>query len=144
MVPGVGRPEIGPAFSVRFPEDLLERIDADAASVGVSRASWLRAAAEERLSFPRAALAVLADWMVREGMAGEVGYALERLDKHGDLLFCAEHGISGAGYDELAEAPGVGAASRRRPPRWMGPDIDHPGRLHGHLPAWGGRGRHRG
>lgn len=104
MVPGVGRPEIGPAFSVRFPEDLLERIDAATATVGVSRASWLRTAAEERLSYPRAALAVLADWMVREGMAGEVGYALERLDKHGDLLFCAQHGISGAVYDELAEA----------------------------------------
>ena len=42
MVPGVGRPEIGPAFSVRFPEDLLERIDAASASVGVSRASRAR------------------------------------------------------------------------------------------------------
>lgn len=100
----VGRPEIGPAFSVRFPEDLLARIDADTATVGISRASWLRTAAEERLAYPREGLAALADWMVSEGMADDIGYALKRMDKHGDLLYCAQHGISGELYDDLTDA----------------------------------------
>ena len=43
---GPGRPEIGPAFSVRFPADLLARVDAAAEAAHVSRAGWLRAAAE--------------------------------------------------------------------------------------------------
>lgn len=100
----VGRPEVGPAFTVRFPDELLGRIDAAAATAHISRASWLRGAAEERLAYPRSALATLAAWMVEEGMADQVGYALERIDKHTDLLFCAQHGISGSLVDELIEA----------------------------------------
>lgn len=101
MVRTVGRPEIGPAFSVRFPDELLDRIDAVAESTGVSRASWLRGAAEERLVYPRSALATLAEWMVNEGMAGDISYAIERADKHTDLLYCALHGVPGEVYDAL-------------------------------------------
>lgn len=42
-----GRPPIGPAFSVRFPQDLLDSVDA--ARDKTSRAEWLRVAAEMRL-----------------------------------------------------------------------------------------------
>lgn len=43
-----GRPEIGPAFSVRFPDSLLARVDE--ARGETSRASWLRQAAEATLT----------------------------------------------------------------------------------------------
>ena len=47
---GPGRPEIGPAFSVRFPADLLARVDAAAEAAHVSRAGWLREVAERAVS----------------------------------------------------------------------------------------------
>ena len=47
---GPGRPEIGPAFSVRFPADLLARVDAAAEAAHVSRAGWLRDVAERAVS----------------------------------------------------------------------------------------------
>jgi len=47
---GPGRPEIGPAFSVRFPADLLARVDAAAEAARVSRAGWLREVAERAVS----------------------------------------------------------------------------------------------
>lgn len=40
-----GRPEIGPAFSLRFQPDLLTAVDAAAEREGISRAEWLRRAA---------------------------------------------------------------------------------------------------
>jgi hypothetical protein len=43
---GPGRPEIGPAFSVRFPADLLARVDQLAGACGLTRAAWLRQVAE--------------------------------------------------------------------------------------------------
>lgn len=43
-----GRPEIGPAFSVRFPAALLARVDE--ARGETSRAAWLRQAAEATLT----------------------------------------------------------------------------------------------
>lgn len=43
-----GRPEIGPAFSVRFPATLLARVDE--ARGETSRAAWLRQAAEAALT----------------------------------------------------------------------------------------------
>jgi hypothetical protein len=43
-----GRPVVGPAFSVRFPVDLLARVDA--ARGATARAEWLREAAEGRLA----------------------------------------------------------------------------------------------
>ena len=46
---GRGRPAVGPTFSVRFPADLLARVDAAAKSSGQSRAEWLRWAAERAL-----------------------------------------------------------------------------------------------
>lgn len=47
---GPGRPEIGPAFSVRFPAELVTRVDAASASAGVSRAGWLRQVAQDALA----------------------------------------------------------------------------------------------
>jgi hypothetical protein len=46
---GPGRPEVGPAFSLRFPPELLARVDAAAESAGMTRAGWLRRAAEQAL-----------------------------------------------------------------------------------------------
>lgn len=40
-----GRPEIGPAFSLRFQPELLAAVDAAADSMGISRAEWIRRAA---------------------------------------------------------------------------------------------------
>jgi hypothetical protein len=40
-----GRPEIGPAFSLRFQPELLAAVDAAAERDGISRAEWLRRAA---------------------------------------------------------------------------------------------------
>lgn len=39
---GPGRPEIGPAVNMRFPQELLDRIDAAAKTDGVSRAEKIR------------------------------------------------------------------------------------------------------
>lgn len=46
---GPGRPEVGPAFSVRFPRELLAQVDAAASATGMTRAAWLRHAAEGAL-----------------------------------------------------------------------------------------------
>ncbi|WP_030895461.1 hypothetical protein [Streptomyces sp. NRRL F-5053] len=45
-----GRPAVGPAISVAYPEDLLQRIDAAAAKEETSRAAWLQTAAREKLA----------------------------------------------------------------------------------------------
>jgi len=45
-----GRPEVGPAFSVKFPPDLLAKVDEAARADGVSRAEWLRRAAHHQLA----------------------------------------------------------------------------------------------
>lgn len=45
----IGRPEIGPAFSVRFPTDLLEQVDAAARAAQMTRAGWLRMVAQRAL-----------------------------------------------------------------------------------------------
>jgi hypothetical protein len=39
---GPGRPEIGPAVNMRFPQDMLDRIDAAAKADGISRAEKIR------------------------------------------------------------------------------------------------------
>lgn len=41
-----GRPTVGPAISVAYPEDLLKRIDTAADRAELSRAAWLRQTAE--------------------------------------------------------------------------------------------------
>lgn len=46
----MARPEIGDRIATRLPPDLLERVDAAAASEGTSRAEWLRQAARDALS----------------------------------------------------------------------------------------------
>jgi hypothetical protein len=46
----VGRPEIGPAFSLRFPPDLLAEVDAAAEADGLSRAECIRRAARDYLA----------------------------------------------------------------------------------------------
>lgn len=43
--PKGGRPEIGPAFSLRFQPDLLAAVDAAAEREGITRAEWVRRAA---------------------------------------------------------------------------------------------------
>lgn len=96
-----GRPQIGPAFVVRFPPDLLGRVDQAAADISTSRAGWLRAAAEDQLAYPRHNLAALAAWMVDEGLANDVGYALDRPDKYRTELYCALHEIDLATMDDL-------------------------------------------
>jgi len=45
-----GRPEIGPAFSLRFSPDLLAKVDQAAAAEGVTRAAWIRAATQTRVA----------------------------------------------------------------------------------------------
>lgn len=44
-----GRPAVGPAVSVAYPRALLDRIDAAAAREELTRAAWLRRAAERDL-----------------------------------------------------------------------------------------------
>ncbi|MFD3363577.1 hypothetical protein ACFWW5_10795 [Streptomyces albidoflavus] len=47
--PQGGRPPIGPTINVAYPQDLLNRIEAAAKRDGISRAKWLRRAAENAL-----------------------------------------------------------------------------------------------
>jgi hypothetical protein len=44
-----GRPAVGPAISVAYPQSLLDRIDAATAAANLTRAEWLRNAAEHAL-----------------------------------------------------------------------------------------------
>jgi metal-responsive CopG/Arc/MetJ family transcriptional regulator len=44
-----GRPPIGPAINMRFPEDLLAEIDAAAEAEGIKRAEMIRRLAREAL-----------------------------------------------------------------------------------------------
>ena len=55
-----GRPSVGPVFQVRFPEDLLAGVDRAAAGEGLTRAAWLRVAAQDRV------------WITREELSGFV------------------------------------------------------------------------
>ncbi|MEU3283286.1 hypothetical protein [Streptomyces antibioticus] len=48
--PKGGRPAIGPTLNVAYPTALVARIDAAAAAAGMSRAAWLRKAAEDALA----------------------------------------------------------------------------------------------
>lgn len=48
--PQGGRPAVGPAISVAYPRELLDRIDEAAREAGQSRAEWLRNAAENALT----------------------------------------------------------------------------------------------
>ncbi|MFI6854520.1 hypothetical protein [Streptomyces sp. NPDC050416] len=47
--PQGGRPAIGPTINVAYPKELLDRIDAAAKEAKISRAAWLRQAAEKCL-----------------------------------------------------------------------------------------------
>lgn len=98
---GPGRPQIGPAFVVRFPVDLIARVDQAAAEARTSRAGWLRDAAEEQLRYPRSDLSALAAWMVDEGLSSDVGYALEKPWKYEAELYCATHEVGLADLDDL-------------------------------------------
>ena len=44
-----GRPPVGAAISVKYPAELLARVDAAAEGEGITRAEWLRRAAEQAL-----------------------------------------------------------------------------------------------
>lgn len=84
-----GRPEIGPAFSVRFPAVLLDRVDAAAAAEGRSRAGWLRASAEERLTYlGREELAPFVLWLLdKQGIENsEVARVIEKPWAYEDWL----------------------------------------------------------
>lgn len=100
---GPGRPEVGPAFSVRFPADLMDKIDTAATDSRTSRAGWLRHAAEEQLHYPRERLAALAEWMQNNGYGGDIAYALEKPKKYTDEMYCAENGIDAPTLDNLLE-----------------------------------------
>lgn len=114
---GPGRPPIGPAFLIRFPQDLIDRVDRAAVEVQTSRAGWLRDTAEEQLAYPRRDLAALASWMVDEGLAGDVGYALAKPGKYQAELYCALHEISLPAMDDLsAQLASLDAANL--PPGW--------------------------
>jgi hypothetical protein len=41
---------VGPAVTVRFPEELLERVDAAADGANLSRAAWLRLITENAVN----------------------------------------------------------------------------------------------
>jgi hypothetical protein len=47
---GPGRPEVGPAFSLRFPADLTDRVDAAAKAKGIKRAALIRELVEAGLN----------------------------------------------------------------------------------------------
>lgn len=45
--PKGGRPAVGPTINVAYPRELLDKIEAAAKTAGMSRAAWLRKAAED-------------------------------------------------------------------------------------------------
>lgn len=47
-----GRPEVGPAFSLRFPQDLIDKVDAAAMNDCISRAELIRRIVTEKFSPP--------------------------------------------------------------------------------------------
>lgn len=83
-----GRPEIGPAFSVRFPTDLLTEVDAAAAADSESRAEWLRSAAQDRLHITRDELALFVLWLLDEQTVdhSEVARVIEKPWNYRDWL----------------------------------------------------------
>jgi hypothetical protein len=105
-----GRPEIGPAFSVRFPAVLLDRVDAAAAAEGRSRAGWLRASAEERLTYlGREELGPFVLWLLDEQGVdhSEVARVIEKPWAYEDWLASFRRGGS---LDDLEPAPSAGFA----------------------------------
>ena len=110
-----GRPQIGPAFVVRFPVDLIARVDQAAGEARTSRAGWLRNAAKEQLRYPRSDLSTLATWMVDEGLSSDVGYALEKPWKYEVELYCATHEIGLADLDDLQRQLGLLSTSDLAP-----------------------------
>jgi hypothetical protein len=100
-----GRPEIGPAFSVRFPAVLLDRVDAAAAAEGRSRAGWLRASAEDRLAnLGRGELAPFVLWLLDEQSVehSEIARVIEKPWAYQDWLATFRRGGS---VDDLEPAP---------------------------------------
>lgn len=83
-----GRPPVGPVFQVRFPEELLAQVDRAAATDGLSRAAWLRYAAQERVSITRAELSGFVYWLLEEQMVGasEVARVIEKPGAYQDWL----------------------------------------------------------
>lgn len=75
-----GRPEIGPAFSTRFPADLLCKVDDAAAVRNESRAEWLRVAAQDRVHITREELSTFVLWLLDDQMVGhsEVARVIEK------------------------------------------------------------------
>lgn len=89
-----GRPEIGPAFTIRFPTDLTDQIDAAAAADKTTRAAWLRQAAQDRLHVSREELAPFVLWLLDdEGVDhGEVARVIEKPWNYQDWLHVFRRG----------------------------------------------------
>src|SRR6478752_5771639 len=90
MVNVGGRPAVGPAFQVRFPEELLARVDRAAEGEGLTRAGWLRAAAQDRVQVPREELSGFVLWLLTEQMVApsEVARVIEKPWSYQDWLRC--------------------------------------------------------
>lgn len=100
-----GRPEIGPAFSVRFPAALLDRVDKAAAAEGRTRAGWLRASAEDRLlHLGRGELAPFVLWLLEDqGVEhSEVARVIEKPWAYEDWLAIYRCGGSLSDFDAAA------------------------------------------
>lgn len=100
----VGRPEIGPAFSLRFPQDLLALIDAQAAAIGDSRAALIRRYTQ------RAATATAVDC---DGVAVHIGATVELINEEGEPWMAARVIDVRDGLAVL-EIPGYGHGERHQ------------------------------
>lgn len=83
-----GRPAVGPVFQVRFPEGLLAQVDRAAAGEGLTRAAWLRAAAQDRVWITREELSGFVRWLLEDQMVepSEVGRVIEKPWSYQDWL----------------------------------------------------------
>ena len=85
---------MGPVFQVRFPEDLLAGVDRAAAGEGLTRAAWLRVAAQDRVWITREELSGFVCWLLEEQMVepSEVGRVIEKPWCYQDWLRCYRAG----------------------------------------------------
>lgn len=99
-----GRPPIGPAFSIRFDDELRGLVDGAADEVGQSRAEWLRQAAQEKLGRAgRPELAAFVEWMINEQVeASEIGRAIKKPWAYTDWSEVFRRGGSLDELDDLA------------------------------------------
>ena len=100
-----GRPPVGPVFQVRFPEGLLAQVDQAAAAEELSRAAWLRAAAQERLQISRAELSTFVHWLLDQMVEpSEIARVVEKPENYHDWLGCFRDGGDLSDLDHPQEA----------------------------------------